>query len=158
MIGAIKVHHSVLMLSAKFLLQAIWVLIIEVNRGQDRILFYNLEQNIDVEGQSLNAFKVFDEFATHWTSNSEVMMKSSEAFSAESVTAVNQDPWNFLANVVLVPTEEAIVHLTRLVITVDLRLHFQARFLVSCAAGFHLYFCLNLKNLSTIEFKFNNVG
>lgn len=76
MIGAIEVLYSILMFAAKFLLQSVFVLIIEIDLGQDRILFNYFKEDINVQGETLYTFQVLNQFATYWTSYSKVMMKT----------------------------------------------------------------------------------
>ena len=113
-------------LFAKLLTESFFILIFEVERSlaENRILFDNLKENVDVKWKSLSAFKLLDQFSADWASYSFLMVQLLDAARAESVATVNEYAWDAFTNVVLESTERADVELAGLIVQIhDVDVH-----------------------------------
>ena len=119
-VGAIKVLDALWMSLTQFFRQAVLVFIlkIEARARKDRILLHDFVKNVDVKGQSLSAFKLLNQLAADWASDTILVVKMLNAARAESVTTVDQDARNSFANVVLQATELTDVKTAGLVVQV----------------------------------------
>ena len=97
------------MLLTEFFRQALLVLILKVKAStrQNRVFLDHFVKNVDVEGQSLGAFQLLDEFPADRAAHSILVMQLLNAVRAQSMATVDQNSWNTLTNVVLERTELA---------------------------------------------------
>lgn len=93
------------------------VIVLEIEISQPGISFYDLVEDVEVQGKPIDTFNLLNQFSTDGASHSKVVMESSQAFRAKGVTTMDQDPWNSLTYVELVSTEVAIVKTPIKVIT-----------------------------------------
>ena len=83
MVGAVEMLHTLGVLLAQLLSEGVLVLLtgtaclleIEICLRQDRVLFHDLIEDVDVEGESLSAFKLLHEFAAYRASHSVIVMQ-----------------------------------------------------------------------------------
>ena len=140
-VRTVEVLHALGMFNAKLFLQSCVFLFLIATSGlfeikvclrQDRILLHNFVKDVDVKRQALCTFELLDKLAADWAADAVVVVKSLDAAGAQSVSAVHQDAWDTLADVVLETTELADVKASRAVVQVQdlscrglLRHHFQ---------------------------------
>ena len=108
-VRAVEVLDTLWVLLTELLRQALLVLILKVKAGtrQNRVFLYHFVENVDVEGQSLRAFQLFDEFAADGTAHPILVMQLLNAVRAQSMATVDQNAWDSFSNVVLERTELA---------------------------------------------------
>ena len=108
-VRAVEVLDTLWMLLTELLRQALLVLVLKVKASsrQNRVFLYHFVKNVDVEGQTLRAFQLFDEFAADGTTHPILVMQLLNAVRAQSMATVDQNAWNAFSNVVLECTELA---------------------------------------------------
>lgn len=84
-IGAIKVHHSLLVILAQFGFQQITIIIVKIDIGKYGVSLNYFIENIDIQWKPLYRFEVLDEFSAERATNSEIVMKMAQTLSAESM-------------------------------------------------------------------------
>lgn len=126
MIGTVKMFDSLLVIIANLLLKSIFVVLVQVKVGlrQDRILFYNFIQNVDIQWQPLCTFQLFDQLSADGASDSVLMMQLLDAISAQSMAAMNKYSGDPFSNIILESTKLADVKSSRLIVQVHY-VHFQ---------------------------------
>ena len=109
MIRAVEVLDALWVNFAELVGEAIFILIlkVEARRRQNRVLFHNFVQNVDVQRQALCAFEVLDKLAADRASDAVLMVQLLNAVRAEGVPAVDQDARDALSNIVLETAELA---------------------------------------------------
>ncbi len=84
--------------------------------GEYGVLLDHFIENVDIQGQLLDIFKVFEQLATHRAPHSVPVVQRVQTFGAEGVPTVHENPWNALPDVVLQPTEVAKVEKSSLIV------------------------------------------
>ena len=56
-------------------------------------------KDVEVQRKFVNTFNLLHELSADWAPHSEVMVQVWQAFSAESVSAMDQYSWNLLAHI-----------------------------------------------------------
>jgi hypothetical protein len=131
-VGAIKVLDSLVVLVAQQAVDAL--LVLEVNVSQDAVALHDLVQDVEVERQFVHAFDLLNQLSANWAPDSIVVVQHREAFSAESVSAMNQNPGDSFSDVEFVSAIVAEVESPDLVVGLD-QLH-----VLSCLfVGFELF-------------------
>jgi hypothetical protein len=83
MVGAVEMLHTLRVLLAQLLSKGVFVLFtgttclfkIEIGLRQDGVLFNNFIEDVNVERETLSAFKLLNEFAAYRASHSVIVMK-----------------------------------------------------------------------------------
>lgn len=117
MIRTIKMLHSLIMLFTEKAFNTI--VIIKIDISQYTITFDNFIQDIEIQRELIDTLNLFYKFSADWTSNSIVSMKGCETFSAESVAAMNENPWNFLSYIEFFTAKITVVEASSFVISLQ---------------------------------------
>ena len=102
-IRAVEVLDTLWVLITELFTESFFILIFKVKGGlvKDRILLNDFVENVDVQRESLGAFKLLDQFSANRASHSILVVQLLDAACAESMSAVNQYAWNTFTDVVL---------------------------------------------------------
>ena len=125
-IRAVEVLDTLWMLLAELLTESLFILVLEVegSLAENWILFDDFIEDVDIQWESLGAFKLLDQFSANGASYSVFVVQLLDAASAESVPAVDEYAWDTFSNVVLECAEGTDVELTGLVVQVhDVNVH-----------------------------------
>lgn len=113
MVWTVEVFDSLLMILAKFLFNTILThILIKVNLRQYFVILHCLVQDVDVQWELFDSLEVLNKFSAYWASHSKVMVQLRKTLSAESVSAMDKDPWDSFSDIVLQTTEVAEVHVS----------------------------------------------
>ena len=92
------------------------VIIFKIYIFQNVITFNYFIQDIEVQGQLVDAFDLLNQFSTYWASYSILnlfilssMVKDIQTFSTKSMPAMNQYTWNFFTYVEIFSAKVAVV-------------------------------------------------
>jgi hypothetical protein len=129
MIRAVEVLHSLGMLSAELLLESsisvfflsctAGLFKVEVGLGEDGIFLHDLVKDVDIQGETLRALQLLDEFAANRASHAVVVVQGLDARGAQSVATVDQDARDALSYIVAEAAKLANVKAARTVVQVE---------------------------------------
>jgi len=91
--------HPLIMLVTKKTLYTIFIL--EVYVSQDIVSLHNFIKDVKIKRELIDTLHLLNKLSADWAANSEVVVKYREAFSAESVSTVDEDSWNLLSDIKL---------------------------------------------------------
>ena len=100
-IGAIEVLNSLFMFFTKQAIDTFFVFKIDVSKNG--VSIDNLIKNIEIQRELVNILHFLDKLSADWTLNPLPVVQLGEAFSAESVSTMDHNPWYFLSNIEIFP-------------------------------------------------------
>jgi len=96
-VRAVEVLHSLVVLVAQQTVDAVFIFKVDISKNT--VTFHNFVQDIEIQGQLIDAFYLLHQFSADGTSHSEVVVQTGEALCAKSMAAVDEYPWNPLSHV-----------------------------------------------------------